>query len=93
MGGACKIIINEMTRALSEALERILLADYVRDRLMPAGRCDELLQMLVEAELGFYQGTPVAAGLSPAQIVAELVERGVVTEEVWRVLAKPEGAA
>ena len=88
-GRYCKAILNGVVRAISEALEEILA-----DRMLPAtGKITEaqvvkLLDQLVLIDLDAVDGGQ-RASMSLLQIVAELVRVGVVTEEVWYVLAKP----
>jgi len=94
MGPACKTIINNQTGALAKGLEEVLKSPLVRDVMLPAAECDKLLQEMVQIDLGYYSGgSQIHGGLRG--ILAELVARGVVTDEVWEVLQPPppiEGA-
>lgn len=85
-GAACKVIINQLTTGLSMGLEKALTMPLVREKL-GEGRSDALLDRLVHVDLAGYDGTWPKDSLSA--ILSDLVDSGVVTDEVWRLLKKP----
>lgn len=89
-GVACKIIINQLIRGLSESLERILSNPLVREGgKISAKEADILLDRLVHLDLDSADGAGTAGSDGLLAIIADLVRRGIVTDEVWRVLKKP----
>lgn len=89
-GIACKIIINQMIRALSESLEKILSNPLIRDGGKITSReADALLDRLVHLDLDAGDGGSTAGHDSLLLIVSDLVKRGIVTDEVWRILRNP----
>lgn len=89
-GAACKVIINNMTRGLSESMERVLIMPAVRDRIGALG-ADVLLTRLVDIDLVAIcgdKGSSTQEGL--LDVLKELVTLGVVTDEVWTFLREPE---
>ncbi len=89
-GVACKIIINQLIRALSKSLERILSNPLIRDSdKISASEADALLDRLVHLDLDAADGAGSAGTDGLLAIVADLVRRGIVTDEVWRVLKNP----
>lgn len=95
-GSACKIIINNLTAAVSASLETVLVDPQVRELITPE-KADALLQELVDMDLHHFAGSPAPSSSQRGLqgIVAELVECGVFTEEVWAILrpAAPERLA
>lgn len=89
-GAACKIIINQSTQAVTASLEQVLTIPWVREKISPA-KADALLQELADLDIAHYLGTaaPVAPARGLAHLVWDLVDLGVFTDEVWRILAKP----
>lgn len=85
-GAACKIIINDLTRAISESLEKILTSPLIRDQgKITSAEADAMLSRLVDFEIAGYQGAATGEGL--VTFVHELVDRGIITDEIWKVLA------
>lgn len=101
-GPACKVIINNLTRAVSESLEEILKSPLVRGGIMISDRrANAYLQRLVDLDLGLYsvESRPSAEEATIAQtsdslqkVVADLVADGVFTTEVWEILKPPTPA-
>ena len=89
-GTVCKIIINGGTRGLSEGMERALTNPMVRGPMIPEKEADVLLDRLVRLDLACVDGCGGAdEGDGLLQVLAELVDRGIVTDEVWRLYRKP----
>lgn len=91
MKTACKIIINGMARALSESLEKILTSPLVRDEMIPAAKCDEMLDELSRIDLLCFNPATDTPPRTLLHIVNDLVECGAVTERIWEILARPAG--
>lgn len=89
-GAACKVIINNGSNALRQGLEKILMHPLVRDEMLSAHRCDELIQRMADNDLIAYNGGTITPGISLGGIMEELQNEGVVTEEVWGIYAKPD---
>ena len=93
-GQVCKVIINMLLQALMKALETILLTPAIhRDRLPEDVRMS-LIQKLADIDLASYRGD---GSLLPdgglAGIVEVLQDHGMVTDEVWEILHRPEAKA
>lgn len=90
MGGAAcvKQIINNGYRAASQSVEETLRDPAVRDVLLPAAKCDELLLVMVEIDRASYLGGKVPEG-GLAGVIKTLVSEGVYTEDVWVLYAAP----
>ena len=91
-GAACKVIINNLTAAVSNSLEIVLIDSEVRDLITPA-KADALLQEMVDLDLQHFDGRPAPARRGLQCIVKELVELGIFTAEVWEILRPPARAA
>lgn len=87
-GAACKVIINNMTRSLSEGMEETLTMPAVREKIGP-DVADVLLTRLVAIDLAAITGTSCDDD-SLLAILKELVGMGIVTDEVWTFLREPE---
>lgn len=90
MGAACKILINALLLALAEGMEKILTNSSLRSAIGES-LADELLDDLTRMELSTIDGTPRQDGYGVIHCLAKLVDAGVVTDEVWRVLRAPAG--
>lgn len=95
-GPACKTIINNLTRAVSESLEEILKSPLVRGGVMISDRrANAYLQRLVDLDLALYSVesrlsvTTAPTTDSLQKVVADLVADGVFTAEVWEILKPP----
>jgi hypothetical protein len=86
---ACKVIINNGLKAISTSLETILLHPLVRDKMLAAEKCDELIQCMADIDIATYQGRPIPHG-GLIGIMKQLESAGVFTAEIWEVFAKPE---
>lgn len=88
-GAACKVVINQIIRAIVAAVERILLdPDVHTGRLTDAERA-LYIQRLADLDLATYTGAPMPRG-GVAGILVELEKHGIVTDEVWQILRRPE---
>lgn len=90
-GPACKIIINNATRAISTSLEEVLKSPLVRGPMIEEKKANDYLQRLVDLDLGMYSTESRIAGSADSlqRIVADLVADGVFTAEVWEILRPP----
>jgi len=88
-GAACKIIINMMLAAITKGLEQVLMSPLVRDEMLSAEKCGVLIQRLADIDLAVYGGGRMPAG-GLAAVLLELEREGVLTEEVWEILRKPD---
>ncbi len=88
-GAACKIIINNGTRALSESMERILISPEVLAGRMSKDEAGSLLDRLVNLDLAACDGDKTPTGDSLLRVLGELVKYGIVTDEVWRLYKGP----
>lgn len=94
-GPACKIIINNLIRAISTSLEEILKSPLVRGGVMISDRrANAYLQRLADLDLALYSNEsrildPGASGDSLQKVVTDLVADGVFTAEVWEILKPP----
>jgi len=88
-GAACKIIINNGVGGLTKALEQILSSQLVRDTMLEASICDDLIDRLARVDLAAYnperQEMP-KGGLRG--IVLELIDYEVLTEEVLEIYSR-----
>lgn len=91
MRTACKIILNSGTRALSESMEGVLTSPIVRGHMIPESAADALLDRLSKIDLRACDGQGDDDSL--LDILAELVDAGVVDAEVWRLYCKPASAS
>lgn len=91
MKAACKIIINGATRALSESLEKALTNPLVRGEMVPAEKCDELLDELSRIDLLCFNPATDTPPRTLLHIVDDLVKCGAVSDRVWEIYAKPAG--
>lgn len=91
-GPACKTIIDNQTSSLSRSLFEILTSPLVRGCMLPAERCDELIQRLANIDIDTFHGPAVsnlARGEGLLDIVRALEAEGVLTAEIWAVLPHP----
>lgn len=91
-GPACKTIINNLTRAVSESLEEILKSPLVRGGVMISDRqANAYLQRLVDLDLALYSfdSRALDSGDSLQRVVTDLVADGVFTAEIWEILKPP----
>lgn len=90
-GQVCKVIINMLLQALMKALETILLTPAIhRDRLPETLRVS-LIQKLADIDLASYRGdSSLLPGGGLVGIVEVLQDHGMVTDEVWEILHRPE---
>lgn len=85
-GAACKVIINQLLWGLGKGLETALTMPMIRERL-GEDVADKLLDRMVRVDLAQYDGSWAQDSL--ASVLDELVDAGIVTDEVWRILRKP----
>lgn len=90
MGGACKLLLNSGVRALSEAMERVLTNLHILAGRLSQDEADGLLERLTKLDLNCADGAD-GDGDSLLKILAVLVDRKIVTDEVWRLYARPAG--
>ena len=83
-GAACKIIINQGIQGLSQSLERVLTSPLVRDKMLSASNCDELIQCLADIDIAAYQGLQVPHG-GLRGVMLKLESAGVFTSEIWEI--------
>jgi hypothetical protein len=88
-GAACKVVINQGVRALSEALEEILSNPTILAGRLSQEDAEGLLDRLVRLDLACVDGQQQPDD-SLLDILAVLVGKGIVTDEVWRLYANPE---
>jgi hypothetical protein len=90
-GAACKVIINMGVKALTEAVERILIDPNVHQNRLPETIRMELIQRLADNDIIAYKGDsePSINSLGVSGIVIELQRYGLVTDEVWQVYNLP----
>ena len=88
-GQACKIIINGMLRSISQSLEEILRSPAVRDVMLSNKACDGLIQRMADIDIATYHGLTLPHG-GLVGIIKELEAAGVFTDEVWKILARPQ---
>lgn len=88
-GPRCKAILNGIVQGLIKALETILTNDQMSGSL--GSLRDDWLQRLANCDLAVYSGD---SSLLPdgglCQIVLEMENAGLVTDEVWLVLRHPK---
>lgn len=86
-GAACKVIINNGIRGLSQSLETVLMSPLVRDKMLPAKDCDTMIQWLADIDIATYEGGQVPYG-GLRGVMLKLQSAGVLTDEVWDIFAK-----
>lgn len=90
-GAACKVIINMFIRALTNALEVILTNPSIHLGKIPDAARLKLIQRLADVDLSVYEGdTDLMPEGGLTGIIFELQRYGLVTDEVWQVLHRPE---
>lgn len=95
-GAACKVIINQMTQALSSALETILTDPNINGGLIPEEDRLNMIQALANNDLVSFAGpdsVTVNRGDEDAsllRIVLRLESYGLISPDVWVILPKPE---
>ena len=89
-GGACKVIINNGAAALSQGMEKVLTNPAYR-AILTDKVADDMLDRLVHVDLRAVDGKDINIGLNTNMlaVLAELVDHGIVTDEVWRLYARP----
>lgn len=90
-GRICKIILNDGRQALADSLEEILLdPSIVEEFSLPETKRQELIQAMANIDIASMNGD---TALLPAKgllgIVVELEAYGLVTDEVWKIYARP----
>lgn len=88
-GPACKIVINMGIKALTEAIERILIDPDVHQERIPTTARLDLIQRLADIDLGVYAGDGIPQG-GLSGILLELEKYHVVTPEVWEIYKRPQ---
>lgn len=86
-GAACKVIIDNGIRGLSQSLETVLMSPLVRDRMLPSRECDQMIQYLADIDIATYEGLQVPYG-GLRGVMMKLESAGVLTDEVWKVFNK-----
>lgn len=87
---ACKVIINQQSRAIAQSLETILAMPETREQIGEE-TATNLRQRLAGADVAAYTGAPGPAG-GQAAIIADLVGLKVLDESIWKILQKPTAA-
>lgn len=96
-GSVCKYILNNGVAALMQSLEKALTSPLVRNVMLPAQDCNDLIQALADFDVRTYTGidprrrsgcAAKCAGLR--DVLGVLKERGVVTDEVFEVFQGAE---
>lgn len=90
MCAACKVIINQQSRAIANSLETILAMKEVRDKIGEK-EATKLRQRLADADVAAYDGTPGPAG-GQAAIIADLVDLEVLNPQIWKILHNPHAS-
>lgn len=96
-GPACKEIINNLTRAISESIAHSLSDPLVRGPILAAEKCDDYLQRLVDLDVKVCVGAieredgdrPVVRHDSLRRILVNLKDDGMYTDEIWTILQQP----
>lgn len=88
---ACKVIINGTLAALVESIETVLTSPWIHQDKIPTEERIALIQRLADVDLASYTGD---RALLPdggvAGILVDLQNYGLVSEEVWVILRRPE---
>jgi len=87
-GAACKVIINNGTRALSESLETILTDPNIHQGKIPDADRRTLIQALADIDIAALHGDGgklCAGGL--VGLVRKLETYGLISPDVWALLA------
>lgn len=87
-GAACKVVINNGIKALTESLERILIDPNVHQDRLPEDVRLDLIQRMADVDLSTYSGCLMPPG-GLTGVMVELERHGLVTAEVWEVYARP----
>jgi len=91
-GSVCKFILNNGVAGLSQSIERALVSPLVRNVMLPAQDCNDLIQALADFDVRTYTGVdPMrrsgcateCSGLR--DVLCVLRERGAITDEVFEV--------
>lgn len=93
-GAACKIIIDNGFRALTESLERILIDPAVNGGRIPERERRDLIDELARIDTAAYNGEAARMTLQDVMIRLEALE--VLSPDVWKIYTPPrerEGAA
>lgn len=91
-GAACKVIINNGLRAVSESLETVLMSPLVRGPMISEEKCGDYIQRLADIDIAAYSGKDLPHG-GLAGIMLDLEAEGVFTAEIWQVFHKPRAHA
>lgn len=85
----CKIIIDEALMALMRSLERILIDPDIHMGKIPDDKRRELIQRMADIDIAAYGQGPMPDG-GLGGILLELESMGLVTDDVWKIYARPE---
>lgn len=93
-GPVCKVIINDMTRALSQSLEKILIDPSINGGKIPEADRLAMIQDLANIDLCAFAGADsITVGVNPPSTMLEMVARldsyGLISPDVWVILPAP----
>jgi hypothetical protein len=91
---ACKVIINGTLAALVRSIETVLTVPSIHQDRIPQEERIALIQRLADVDLASYTGDRAllpAGGV--AAILVDLERYGLVSDEVWIILRRPETAS
>lgn len=87
-GAACKVIINQLLAALSEAIEEILLNPSIYQPKLSEDVRDDLIQRHADCDLALYGAKEMPLG-GLMGIMEVLDKHGLISADVWMILRKP----